>query len=396
MKKKSIIIFVQDKLGGIFILIKNIVEALKHNFDIQVITIRSDRWHIPKASSYVYPVKFYSYSLSYFNKNTYNLDQLSKYIINDDSIILANDEFELQMYNYAKLKNPLVFILHGDYDLYYETAVKYSPLIDKFIAVSENIKIQLDKMIPTRNSDIIYLKHIVPDVPIRTHINLKQTHSLDIVFIGRLTEEKGFYDLVKIDNRLLAQGVIVNWKVIASGNKNEWLNSKNVTWIDIIDNKELLEQLLKCDLFILPSREEGFPVSLVEAMKAGLIPLVSKLPGAIDEIIVHGESGFKNSIGDIDAYVEQIIILHADKEKKKHMSLCSKINADRYFGHAETSHAYLQFFDSIMRLENNKNHLIVPSNSSFLEHSLFPNFATVLIRKSRFYTKRLLQFLTIH
>lgn len=395
MKKKSIIIFVQDKLGGIFILIKNIVEALKHGFYIEIIMIRSDKWHIPKASSSIYPVKFHRYSLSYDNKNTHNLDQLSKYIIDDDSIILANDELELQMYNYAKLKNPLVFILHGDYELYYETAVKYSPLIDKFIAVSENIMIQLAKIIPTRSSDIIYLKHIVPDVPPPTHINLKQTDNLDIVFIGRLTEEKGFYDLVKIDNRLLIQGVIVNWKVIASGNKNEWLNSKNVTWIDRIDNEKLLEQLPKCDLFILPSREEGFPVSLVEAMKAGLIPLVSKLPGAIDEIIVHGESGFKNSIGEIDAYVEQIMLLHADREKKKHMSLCSKINANRYFGYSETSHAYFQFFDSITRLKNNKNYLTVSNNSSFLEHSLFPNFATILIRKSRFYIKRLLQFLTL-
>lgn len=44
------------------------------------------------------------------------------------------------------------------------------------------------------------------------------------------------------------------------------------------------------DVFLLPSYSEGFPLSLLEAMMAGL-PIIATTVGAIPEVVTHGESG---------------------------------------------------------------------------------------------------------
>jgi len=48
--------------------------------------------------------------------------------------------------------------------------------------------------------------------------------------------------------------------------------------------------LAAADVFLLPSRREGMPISILEAMRAGLPVIVTKV-GAIPEMIEDGQSG---------------------------------------------------------------------------------------------------------
>ena len=53
-------------------------------------------------------------------------------------------------------------------------------------------------------------------------------------------------------------------------------------------NNEVLEALKQCDLFILPSRKDGLPVALLEAMSVGCVPLVSAFSEGIREVVTPG------------------------------------------------------------------------------------------------------------
>ena len=69
------------------------------------------------------------------------------------------------------------------------------------------------------------------------------------------------------------------------------------------------------DMFVLPSLNEGFPFSIVEAMGAGL-PVIATDVGGNAEAIVHGTTGFIIPPKNSSELCAKIKVLVADKEKR--------------------------------------------------------------------------------
>lgn len=67
------------------------------------------------------------------------------------------------------------------------------------------------------------------------------------------------------------------------------------------------------DVYLLPSRLEAFPVTIQEAMQAG-VPVVATEVGSVREAIDDGETGFVVPVEDVDAMVDAIRRLHDDPE----------------------------------------------------------------------------------
>jgi glycosyltransferase involved in cell wall biosynthesis len=65
----------------------------------------------------------------------------------------------------------------------------------------------------------------------------------------------------------------------------------NVTWLGSMPNSQIPQYLHKASLLIQPSKFEGHPKSLIEAMACGAAVIASDVPG-IREIIRHGETGW--------------------------------------------------------------------------------------------------------
>ncbi|MDE6734268.1 MAG: glycosyltransferase family 4 protein [Desulfovibrio sp.] len=73
-----------------------------------------------------------------------------------------------------------------------------------------------------------------------------------------------------------------------------------------------VDALLACaDVFILPSRFEGFPNAVMEAMAAGL-PVVASDVGGIPDLVRHGEDGFLHAADDVEGMAESVLVLLND------------------------------------------------------------------------------------
>jgi glycosyltransferase involved in cell wall biosynthesis len=72
------------------------------------------------------------------------------------------------------------------------------------------------------------------------------------------------------------------------------------------------------DVYLLPSRLEAFPVSVQEAMQAG-VPVVATEVGSIREAVDDGETGLIVAVGDIDALAGAVRSLHDDPARRKAM-----------------------------------------------------------------------------
>jgi glycosyltransferase involved in cell wall biosynthesis len=69
---------------------------------------------------------------------------------------------------------------------------------------------------------------------------------------------------------------------------------------------DVQDYLRAADVFILPSRREGLPVALLEAMACGLPCVASRLAGSTDSIIAHGDNGLLVPVGEPGALAEAV------------------------------------------------------------------------------------------
>lgn len=69
------------------------------------------------------------------------------------------------------------------------------------------------------------------------------------------------------------------------------------------------------DVFLLPSREEGFPNAVMEAMTAQL-PVVASNVGGIPDLVRHGRDGFLHETTDLDGMAQSVLTLLADADMR--------------------------------------------------------------------------------
>ena len=90
------------------------------------------------------------------------------------------------------------------------------------------------------------------------------------------------------------------------------------------------ELLARADVFALSSRSEGAPLSILEAMAAGL-PVVSSRVGGVPELVVDGETGLLVPPGDPAAMAVALGRLVADAGLRYRLGAAGRERAQRCF-----------------------------------------------------------------
>ena len=87
----------------------------------------------------------------------------------------------------------------------------------------------------------------------------------------------------------------------------------------ILKDKEKFDFLNQCDIFIFPSYEEVFPMSLLEAMACGL-PVAASRVDSIPELIIEGENGYLFDPGNLGQIQQTIRNMLAHSDDRLRMS----------------------------------------------------------------------------
>lgn len=120
--------------------------------------------------------------------------------------------------------------------------------------------------------------------------DIKHEDRCHIVYMGHLLESKGIVDLLKVAESLDPNQYCVD--ICGTGDKRiakriEELsdNPKScIKYYGYVSGEKKEDLYRKADVFCLPSYAEGMPVSLLEAMHFGCVPVVTKV-GAIPEVL---------------------------------------------------------------------------------------------------------------
>lgn len=156
-----------------------------------------------------------------------------------------------------------------------------------------------------KKQKIIYIPNSLDE----TFFKLKTKKGKGVLFLGRVSPIKNLEILIKACRELRIKPTIVGpvdkgYKINAEIQK------------PIYDLKEKINLIDKHEIFVLPSKREGLPVSLIEALSRGKIAVSSSTQGG-KEIIKHNKNGFLFEIGNYKQLAAIINKIQKMTEKEK-------------------------------------------------------------------------------
>lgn len=108
--------------------------------------------------------------------------------------------------------------------------------------------------------------------------------------------------------------------------------------------------LQTANVFVLPSRREGLPVALLEAMACGLPCVASRLPGSTDSIITDGDNGLLVPAGDVEALASAVAGVLADGALASRLGAAARATVARRFAGADVAERWLDGYRMLPHL----------------------------------------------
>jgi glycosyltransferase involved in cell wall biosynthesis len=166
-----------------------------------------------------------------------------------------------------------------------------------------------------------------------------------ILSVGRLAAPKDFTTLLRALARLDPRSFRA-W-IVGDGPDRAVLES-DVRDLGLADAVDLLgerddvpELMTQSDVFVLSSTSEGLPLSILEAMAAGL-PVVGSAVGGVPELL--SDSGFLVAPGDVDALAASLRRLVEDAELRARHGELARREAEARFDLPAFHRAYLDLY----------------------------------------------------
>ncbi len=110
---------------------------------------------------------------------------------------------------------------------------------------------------------------------------------------------------------------------------------------------ELAALLAASDIFLIPSGNESFGLSALEAMACG-VPVISSDVGGLPEVNVHGETGYVVPMGNIEVLAQRIRELLENEPLRKQMGNASLVRATTMFSIENLIPSYEDLYESVL------------------------------------------------
>jgi glycosyltransferase involved in cell wall biosynthesis len=194
----------------------------------------------------------------------------------------------------------------------------------------------------------------------RRNLTFDSRKEAEILFLGRLGESKGTMDLMDAVSRLTRSHPKIKLLLGGDGDLDGARSRAQELGIaprvDILgwvkgDEKEKL--LLESTVYALPSYNEGLPMSILEAMAAGL-PVVSTKVGGIPEAVRDGVEGFLIEPGDVKALTRRLDMILSDRTLQTKMADAGRKKIEAVFSAQKVVPQMEKLYSAILKRQQVK------------------------------------------
>lgn len=353
--KPELLVFSIYLMGGGASFHRNMISNRPDDFfDIKCIYLNPSHWIAKRSDDVVLDENniVFDFSDEPISDVTSRLEKL---ISEREGVVVTNFDTELAtLNNYKRAKKTIFFICQDDAYIY--LAKKYNNIID--IVITHNIAVyeEICKLLPNRKKDIHFIQHGV------TVQNFERQHNLDnklrLVFLARHVKLKGIYDLPKIDTELRKRNIDVEWFVLGDGEEkqnfiNEVKSKDNFNFLVPKTTEDLIEVLKTTDVYVLPSSLDGLPVSLLESMSVGCVPVVYNFSEGIKKVIT-SDIGYVVDKGDVMDMTDKIEFLSKNRNELIERSISCSVKISQEFDIKKQSGLYFNLYKKYKKLKKKR------------------------------------------
>lgn len=334
MSKKIILFSLQtfSSTGGIQKMTRTLAHSLYHistqnNWDFQLWSVYDSRYEL--MDQYLPGANFIGFGRNKIKLGLKTISTASK----SDIVILSHVNLAILglIIKLLKPKCQLWLVAHGIEvwrPLSFIRRTFLKRFCDKIICVSNFTKIQMIHLHQSKPEKCIVLNNAVdPFIKLPTEFSkpeyLLNRYSLSasdqVIFtLTRLASSeqyKGYEQVIKAVSRLKIKFPGIKYILAGQYDATEEIRIKNlidayqvndrVILTGFVNENELADHFLLADLFVLPSKKEGFGIVFIEALACGLPVICGNADGSIDAIR-NGELGTAINVDDLDELIKTI------------------------------------------------------------------------------------------
>lgn len=250
----------------------------------------------------------------------------------------SEKEYDIAIAYHVPASYPVIFVaeklnakkkiawIHSDVEVYkneLDNYIKYYESFDRIVCVSKYGKKKFDMQYPylSNKTEVIYNIVDINEIIERSNEKIKlefNSNYINLLTVGRLTEQKG-YDLIPyVVSKLKEKRVKFKWHIIGEGELRSKLE-KQIISLNLQEDIILLGSLdnpypyfKNCDIYVQPSRHEGYCITLAEARIFNKPIVTTNFVGALEQI-TNNETGLVVSF-NISELVTAIYKLITNKE----------------------------------------------------------------------------------
>jgi glycosyltransferase involved in cell wall biosynthesis len=284
---------------------------------VSLLAGHGDRIHLVTA-----PVNFtFEFGTEDYRAKTYS-KLVKKYVPKGVPLIVSDDMAAWGGAADVADAYPMIGVLHGDQDYYYDKAKRYYRQLSACVCVSGRVLRHAMEKCPGIDKNILFTIPCGVNLP-AFQPAVKTDDTLRLAFIGRLTDyEKRAYDLVSIAALLHKKGVKFHLDIVGNSDSsaveyNQMFKEQGVDAMVSFHGwqaREGVQRMLDAaDILLLTSNSEGMPLTMMEALASGCGFTGTRVSG-IEDYEHHPmakECVTVYTVGDVEDAVAKIMQLAA-------------------------------------------------------------------------------------
>ena len=264
---------------------------------------------------------------------------------------------------FARDRRPLVVVLaHSVFDplyvrskglikrLYHDT--KLAPSIrrsfdraDRIVTVSQFSRRSIEEKFGRRDVRVIYNGVDTELFRPAAEPSPRTDNRVRLLYVGNLIPRKGADLLPRILDRL-GPNFVLEYTSGLRTRRPSGVHPR-MECLGRLSHPQLAQAYQRCDIFLFPSRLEGFGYPVAEAMACGK-PVVTTNYASLPELVEDGRGGFLCPMDDVDAFAERIRLLAADPELRTRMGAHNRAKIEPDFSLSQWAARYIQLYEELL------------------------------------------------
>ena len=204
----------------------------------------------------------------------------------------------------------------------------------RVIVLSDTWKTWLESISNNRHIVTIHNPVLLPPAPAPER---PATDTVQLLVLGRLGQRKGSYDLLAAVAKIAPNFPTLQLNLAGDGEleqvaarARELGIASQVNVLGWVRGSDKAQYLQTANIYLLPSYNEGLPMSVLEAMAAGL-PIITTPVGGIPDAVSDGVEGFLVAPGDVDALAARLTQLLLDQALMQKMGESARRKIENSF-----------------------------------------------------------------